>query len=299
MAKTSCPANGAYRYGYQGEFAEKDSETDWNSFELRQYDSEIGRWLSTDPYGQYWSPYMAMGNDPSNRIDPDGGEDGEFGPIVISPQPFQIDMFFVAGMQMDNWMRNVRQNISSSLRAADKWAENPSGLISQIGQAAFSFIPVGSAVNAYYGHTTGADIHGNEMGSGGVALSAVGAIPGFGLLKAPKMTLAMVRLAKFKNIVSFGKNSSGHLIKHRDVLGFGLVSAQQAQKIIPQLKQAATAFVHGADVTLTRVGQWHGHANAVMYINNGRMLVTEANGTLITLINKTSNNWYQLATPLR
>jgi RHS repeat-associated protein len=73
VAKASCSGAGAYRYGYQGEFAEKDSETDWNSFELRQYDSEIGRWLSTDHYGQYWSPYMAMGNDPSNQIDPDGG----------------------------------------------------------------------------------------------------------------------------------------------------------------------------------------------------------------------------------
>jgi RHS repeat-associated protein len=57
VAKASCPANGAYRYGYQGEFAEKDGETEWNSFELRQYDSEIGRWLSTDPYGRLFRIY--------------------------------------------------------------------------------------------------------------------------------------------------------------------------------------------------------------------------------------------------
>ncbi len=60
------------RYGYQGEFAEEDSETGWNSFELRMYDAVIGRWTSTDPAGQYWSPYMAMGNSPVNLIDPDG-----------------------------------------------------------------------------------------------------------------------------------------------------------------------------------------------------------------------------------
>ena len=76
VAKASCPSSGAYRYGYQGEFAEKDGETEWNSFELRQYDSEIGRWLSVDPYGQYWSPYVGMGNDPTNQIDPDGGFSG-------------------------------------------------------------------------------------------------------------------------------------------------------------------------------------------------------------------------------
>lgn len=37
------------------------------------YDSRMARWMSTDPYEQYWSPYLAMGNDPVNGIDPDGG----------------------------------------------------------------------------------------------------------------------------------------------------------------------------------------------------------------------------------
>ncbi|MGF7231947.1 RHS repeat-associated core domain-containing protein, partial [Arachidicoccus sp.] len=64
-----------YRYGYQGAYAEKDGETDWNAFELRMYDSRIARWLTTDPAGQYYSPYIAMGNDPVNGVDKDGGED--------------------------------------------------------------------------------------------------------------------------------------------------------------------------------------------------------------------------------
>ncbi|TJZ53570.1 hypothetical protein FAZ15_16145 [Sphingobacterium olei] len=62
------------RYGYQGEYAEKDGETGWNNFYLRNYDPAIGRWLSIDPYGQYHSPYVGMGNDPVNRFDPDGGK---------------------------------------------------------------------------------------------------------------------------------------------------------------------------------------------------------------------------------
>jgi RHS repeat-associated protein len=62
-----------YRYGYQGQFAEKDEETGWNSFELRMYEPVIGRWTSTDPYGQYASPYIGMGNSPLVGIDPDGG----------------------------------------------------------------------------------------------------------------------------------------------------------------------------------------------------------------------------------
>jgi RHS repeat-associated protein len=65
-----------YRHSYQGQFATKDRDggySDWEAFELRMYEARIGRWLSPDPYGQYFSPYLAMGNDPLNQVDPDGG----------------------------------------------------------------------------------------------------------------------------------------------------------------------------------------------------------------------------------
>src|SRR5688572_21839085 len=62
-----------YRYGYQGQFSEENKEIGWNEFELRMYDPKIGRWISGDPYGQYASPYMAMGNTPHMSVDADGG----------------------------------------------------------------------------------------------------------------------------------------------------------------------------------------------------------------------------------
>ncbi|MCT4644997.1 MAG: RHS repeat-associated core domain-containing protein [Carboxylicivirga sp.] len=67
-----------YRFGYQGEYAEDETEekTKANTFQLRLYDARIGRWLTTDPKGQYHSPYLAMGNNPVSRVDPDGGADG-------------------------------------------------------------------------------------------------------------------------------------------------------------------------------------------------------------------------------
>ena len=79
------PTNAGYndRYGYQGEYAECDIETatgaigGWNSFDLRMYDANVGRWLSRDPKRQYWSPYTGMGNNPVNGVDPTGGV---FGP---------------------------------------------------------------------------------------------------------------------------------------------------------------------------------------------------------------------------
>ncbi len=72
------------RYGYQGVFAEKDKETGWNSFELRNYDASIGRWISTDPESQYYSPYLAMGNNPISGIDPDGSWDTWMGAFLFT-----------------------------------------------------------------------------------------------------------------------------------------------------------------------------------------------------------------------
>ncbi|UII26205.1 hypothetical protein LVD15_23350 [Fulvivirga maritima] len=62
-----------FRYGYQGNFAEEDEETGWNSFELRMYDAVIGRWMATDPKKVGFSPYIGMGNNPLKMYDPDGG----------------------------------------------------------------------------------------------------------------------------------------------------------------------------------------------------------------------------------
>jgi len=77
-----------YRYGYQGDYAECDDETKtgaltgWNNFDLRMYDASIGRWLTTDPYGQYHSPYVGMGNNPISIVDPNGGEGKDWGEIT-------------------------------------------------------------------------------------------------------------------------------------------------------------------------------------------------------------------------
>ena len=71
MAMPNKNVKGDYRYNYQGQ--EQDEETGHHAFELRMYDSRINRWLSPDPYGQFHSPYLAMGNDWPNSIDKDGG----------------------------------------------------------------------------------------------------------------------------------------------------------------------------------------------------------------------------------
>ncbi|MFV0572060.1 MAG: RHS repeat-associated core domain-containing protein [Xanthomarina gelatinilytica] len=75
MAMPNRNVEGGYRYGYQGGHAEKEGELGQgiNSFELRLWDSRIGRWLTPDPYKQHASLYLGMGNNPINGIDVDGG----------------------------------------------------------------------------------------------------------------------------------------------------------------------------------------------------------------------------------
>ncbi len=63
-----------YRYGYQGEWAEDETDNNgYNNFELRMYDPNLGLWFAPDPYRQVYSPYSAMGNNPINFVDPSGG----------------------------------------------------------------------------------------------------------------------------------------------------------------------------------------------------------------------------------
>jgi RHS repeat-associated protein len=69
-------------YLYQGAFSELDEDIGWHDFMLRNYDAQIGRWVQQDPYQQFASPYVGMGNDPINNIDPSGGY--SFGPFVSS-----------------------------------------------------------------------------------------------------------------------------------------------------------------------------------------------------------------------
>ncbi|WP_445716943.1 RHS repeat-associated core domain-containing protein [Flavobacterium sp.] len=63
--------DGNYRYAFQGQ--EKDPETGMEAFELRLWDGRLGRWLTVDPYHEFYSPYVGMGNNPISSVDVDGG----------------------------------------------------------------------------------------------------------------------------------------------------------------------------------------------------------------------------------
>jgi RHS repeat-associated protein len=60
-------------YLYQSYYSEFDEDIAWNDFNLRSYDPQIGRFVNIDPYDQFASSYIGMGNNPINSIDPSGG----------------------------------------------------------------------------------------------------------------------------------------------------------------------------------------------------------------------------------
>jgi len=55
------------------------------------YDPIIGRWFAPDPYGQYPSPYLVMGNNPVSSVDPDGGC-SQNGKVVPCPEGVSNDL---------------------------------------------------------------------------------------------------------------------------------------------------------------------------------------------------------------
>jgi RHS repeat-associated protein len=77
--------------GYQGDNSEEEDESGYLEFDLRMYDPQLGRWGQPDPYDEFASPYIGMGNDPVNFVDPSGGfleypfnwSDGQFWGTLI------------------------------------------------------------------------------------------------------------------------------------------------------------------------------------------------------------------------
>ncbi|TXJ23469.1 MAG: hypothetical protein E6Q24_18100 [Chitinophagaceae bacterium] len=83
------------KYGYQGDYAENEEETGYDEFDLRMYDGQIGRWIGVDPYDEFASGYVGMGNDPANFVDENGGSVGGWGAaigsIVGAATPYVLD----------------------------------------------------------------------------------------------------------------------------------------------------------------------------------------------------------------
>ncbi len=68
---TGADVNSKYRFTEK----ERDTETNYDYFGARYYDSELARWLQVDPLADKypgWSPYNYALNNPLKYVDPDG-----------------------------------------------------------------------------------------------------------------------------------------------------------------------------------------------------------------------------------
>ena len=67
---SSKQAMARFRYLYTGQ--EFDWETGLYNYRAQLYDSDLGRFYSPDPLNEFFSPYVFVGNNPINRVDPSG-----------------------------------------------------------------------------------------------------------------------------------------------------------------------------------------------------------------------------------
>ena len=73
MNSYSNVTNDISKYKYQGK--ERDQETGYDNFGARFYDNALARFMQVDPLTElleHTTPFQAMGNNPTLRIDPDG-----------------------------------------------------------------------------------------------------------------------------------------------------------------------------------------------------------------------------------
>ena len=75
MAETTDGKQNEQPYKYNGKEFERKNGLNWMDYGARMYDAALGRFTTMDPLAEKYygvSPYVYCGNNPINRIDPDG-----------------------------------------------------------------------------------------------------------------------------------------------------------------------------------------------------------------------------------
>jgi RHS repeat-associated protein len=138
-----------YRYDYQGAYAEKDNITNWNNFELRMYDSRIGRWLGPDPKGQFASPYEGMGNNPVSGSDPTGGFSWlgaqwyalwHGGDVVQQNGGDHEGEYYVVSHSFDNTVPGETNIIYNRVFSSSEGPPNPNTWYNKMGQSLYGWL---------------------------------------------------------------------------------------------------------------------------------------------------------------
>ena len=122
MSGLSIVSSLANNYKYQGkEYQPEGFDTDgnstldtylaWSDFDARFFDPQLGRWHVPDPANQYASPYVGMGNNPANSVDPDGK----------TKKMERLQMFLSAYILYTNTMHNVDSGFEAMKKVWWQW----------------------------------------------------------------------------------------------------------------------------------------------------------------------------------
>jgi len=119
--ETVTTPNNPNEYLYQGKEYDEEHGLNYYNFHARMYDPALGCWHVPDPMHQYVSGYVAMGDNPVNRIDPDGRTDfgselrksAELAAWIAGSEQFEQD-HYASYME---WMRyrNAVQSLNASI----------------------------------------------------------------------------------------------------------------------------------------------------------------------------------------
>ena len=93
---------------------------------LRSYDPQIGRFLQYDPYSQFASGYVGMGNDPGSMVDPTGGFSGPGTGCAVT-----AGMVGYGGMAAGNAARGISTTVTTIAQVANI-AMTGAGLVNAI-----------------------------------------------------------------------------------------------------------------------------------------------------------------------
>ena len=189
---------GNTRHGYQGEWAEFDSETGWDYFQARHYNAGLARWMSPDPVNNFNTPYASMFNNPVSNVDPDGRN-----PVLVA------------------------MAISGGVQAYMTWRNG--GTNDEIASSAAKGVIVGG-LNAATGGVTGAamSLHSAfNSDNVGRSLLSVGASIGLNALASQYSPMGVLRGTAYGGLTGAAASGITAAIAGNDVkgaLGIGAVS---------------------------------------------------------------------------
>ncbi len=204
-----------YNWQFQGKEREKVGSFVYDDFGSRFYDTQLGRWNATDPQSQFHSPYLAMGNNPFNGIDPDG----EFWHIVAGAVIGGVINLAVNANNVNNFWEGLGYfAVGAAAGAVGAATFNPAAAsAAATGASALgSFIYAGAASGALSGAISSGGnsiLGGNNFGEtvqatatgfvmGGITGAAMGAA-GYGLGKVANS----LKAANINDKISQGKLS--------------------------------------------------------------------------------------------